>query len=121
LVRCILLELSLGHELFCDHWMVAYNYDLLQKPEAFERELLECRKSIEADLTGSLNVNPQLVDLILGMLAIDARHRQVFHSCVARGDNDPWHRQVLRHMRGRRGTGSRHRQPSSRAWPGGSF
>lgn len=34
--RCILLELSVGHDLFCDEWMQAYDYDLMQDARRFE-------------------------------------------------------------------------------------
>lgn len=33
---CILLELSVGHDLFCEKWMVAYDYELMQDPPTFQ-------------------------------------------------------------------------------------
>lgn len=35
-VGCVALELLLGHEVFCDIWMVAYDYVILQDKEAFK-------------------------------------------------------------------------------------
>jgi hypothetical protein len=34
--RCILLELSVGHDIFCDEWMPAYDYGLMQDAPKFQ-------------------------------------------------------------------------------------
>jgi serine/threonine protein kinase len=35
-VGCIMLELLLGHDRFCEEWMSGYDYDIIQRPSEFE-------------------------------------------------------------------------------------
>merc|ERR1711871_1731118 len=34
-IGCVILELVLGHEMFCDNWMAAYDYEVLQDKLSF--------------------------------------------------------------------------------------
>lgn len=73
--RCILLELTVGHEVFCDQWMPAYNYELLQEPKAFEAKLLDCLCALEFFMRDHLHLAPERVDFILGLLTVDPAKR----------------------------------------------
>ena len=57
-VGCILLELILGHELFCDLWMTAYDYDVLQDKARFKDNISISTKSLEQELyTIGMSIN----------------------------------------------------------------
>jgi serine/threonine protein kinase len=58
---CILLELVVGHERFCEIWMTAYDYEILQDKDKFTR----CIKETTADLPGNLTFSARLNDFIL--------------------------------------------------------
>jgi len=58
---CILLELVAGHERFCEIWMTAYDYEILQDKDKFTR----CIKETTADLPGNLTFSARLNDFIL--------------------------------------------------------
>ena len=45
-VGCIMLELIMGHELFCEIWMYSYDYDTLQSPEKFADEIAVALKAL---------------------------------------------------------------------------
>lgn len=78
---CILLELAVGHDLFCDEWMAAYDYELMQDPTKFAIKLQECIGAISRTMREKLGLNPQLVDFILGLLTFDPEKRCV-RGCV---------------------------------------
>lgn len=65
-VGCILLELMLGHEKFCDIWMTTYDYDILQDKEKFTEEIHATLDS----LPDMLNFTEELNDFILKFLQI---------------------------------------------------
>ena len=66
----------MGHEVFYDQWMVAYDYDLLQDPRAFEKKIKECIETIAVTMRGPmLKLDERLTDFILGMLAVDPNKR----------------------------------------------
>jgi serine/threonine protein kinase len=56
-VGCILLELVLGHEKFCEVWMNAYDYEVLQDKDGFTREIEETVQQLPQHLhfTNDLN------------------------------------------------------------------
>lgn len=70
-VGCILLELVLGHERFCDIWMVAYDYDVLQNKDQFTATINE---TVE-QLPDLLNFSDDLNDFILRFLELKPTKR----------------------------------------------
>jgi len=68
---CILLEMVLGHEKFCDFWMVAYDYEVLQDPLGFKGIISDTVESLPDVLKFSDNLN----SFILNMLKIDPKDR----------------------------------------------
>eukprot|EP00605_Chrysophyceae_sp_TOSAG23-4_P000586 GSChrysophyteH1.ASY1.ANO1.663.1 assembled CDS len=54
---CILLELVLGHERFCEIWMVAYDYEVMQEKASFSKEIKNTLEKLkqELDFSDSLN------------------------------------------------------------------
>ena len=63
---CILLELTLGHEKFCDEWMTAYDYEVLQDKADFAKEI---RLTIER-LVDALSFSNELNELICKFLRL---------------------------------------------------
>lgn len=68
---CILLELVLGHEQFCEVWMTAYDYEVLQEKQAFVREI---DATVER-LSGILDFSDDLNDFVLSFLDLRASGR----------------------------------------------
>lgn len=68
---CILLELVLGHEQFCETWMTAYNYEVLQEKQHFIREIDETLERLGATLDFSSALN----DFILIFFHLRASER----------------------------------------------
>jgi hypothetical protein len=64
-----------GHEVFCDQWMPAYNYELLQDPPKFEARLLDCLCALEFWMRDELRLSTHRVDFILGLLTVDPNKR----------------------------------------------
>lgn len=58
---CILLELTLGHEKFCDTWMTAYDYEILQDKAVFAKEIRVCIERLSDSLTFSHELNEFIV------------------------------------------------------------
>jgi serine/threonine protein kinase len=56
-VGCILLELICGHEKFCDLWMTAYDYGVLQDKEVFTETISETVDQLPDFLNFSENLN----------------------------------------------------------------
>ena len=54
---CILLELVLGHHRFCEIWMVAYDYEVMQEKSSFSKEIKGTLEKLitELDFSDSLN------------------------------------------------------------------
>lgn len=68
---CILLELVLGHEQFCEAWMTAYDYEVLQEKQHFIREI---DATVER-LSQSLDYSTALNDFIMQFLHLRASER----------------------------------------------
>ena len=47
---CILLELILGHERFCNAWMAAYDYEVLQDKEKFTEAISAAVEKLPSSL-----------------------------------------------------------------------
>jgi len=65
---CILLELILGHEQFCDIWMCAYDYDILQDKEKFAESIEEAVASLPEKLSFSEHL-PSFVEQFVRLRA----------------------------------------------------
>ena len=70
-VGCVLLELVVGHEKFCDMWMTAYDYEILQDKEKFKQSIEETVGNLQ-DL---LKFSDDLNDFILKLLRIRSSER----------------------------------------------
>lgn len=68
---CIFLELILGHEKFCDAWMVAYDYEMIQNKEKFGAAIIEAVNRLPEVLTFSEELN----DLASQFLSVKSSHR----------------------------------------------
>ena len=68
---CILLELVAGHEKFCDVWMTAYDYEVLQDKEKFTEIIHE---TVE-QLPTLLNFSSELNEFILMFLEMSQTKR----------------------------------------------
>lgn len=85
-IGCIVLELTVGHEVFCEDWMVAYDYELLQDPPQFEAKVKECLAKISVTMRETMKLNPDLVDFILGLLTLAPEKRMTVEEIV----RHPW-------------------------------
>eukprot|EP00602_Paraphysomonas_sp_CaronLab_P001912 CAMPEP_0185020902 /NCGR_PEP_ID=MMETSP1103-20130426/3547_1 /TAXON_ID=36769 /ORGANISM="Paraphysomonas bandaiensis, Strain Caron Lab Isolate" /LENGTH=469 /DNA_ID=CAMNT_0027552089 /DNA_START=247 /DNA_END=1656 /DNA_ORIENTATION=- len=72
-VGCILLELVLGHERFCDIWMGCYDYEIMQDKEKFGSEIITTTKNLPNVLYFSQALN----DFIIAILKHDPAARPV--------------------------------------------
>lgn len=63
-VGCVLLELVVGHEKFCDMWMTAYDYEILQDKEKFKETIEEKVGNLKDLLKFSDNLNDFVVKLL---------------------------------------------------------
>jgi serine/threonine protein kinase len=72
-VGCILLELVLGHERFCDTWMGSYDYELMQDKFKFGAEISATVKRLPA----VLNFSKPLNDFVIALLKVDPMQRPV--------------------------------------------
>jgi serine/threonine protein kinase len=70
----ILLELVMGHNNFCDAWMGAYDYEVIQDPPKFEEEIKDTVKALPGHLEHG-GFSPDLIDFLLGMLTIASTER----------------------------------------------
>ena len=68
---CILLELILGHERFCDVWMSAYDFEVLQDKAVFEDMI----QSAVQSLPDALEFPPDLKDFIIQFLKLRSSER----------------------------------------------
>jgi hypothetical protein len=81
-IGCILLELVLGHERFCDIWMIAYDYDILQNKEQFTVTISE---TVE-QLPDLLRFSDDLNDFVLRFLEMRPVKRPSIRSLAVH----PW-------------------------------
>lgn len=72
---CILLELILGHERFCDVWMTAYDFEVLQDKARFEDMI----QSAVHSLPDALEFPPDLKDFIIQFLKLRSSERSSVH------------------------------------------
>lgn len=70
-VGCILLELILGHERFCDIWMIAYDYEVLQDKATFTSTINETVDQLPDFLKFSDDLN----DFVLKFLELRSSRR----------------------------------------------
>lgn len=65
-VGCIMLELVMGHEQFCDMWMTSYNFDVLQDKSKFTEEIGLAVKALPDHLAANLpaDLNNFLVPIL---------------------------------------------------------
>lgn len=70
-VGCVLLELLLGHETFCDVWMSAYEIEIMRDKEVF----LEHVVGSVGHLPQVLTFSPELCDFVRQVLTIDGKER----------------------------------------------
>jgi serine/threonine protein kinase len=70
-VGCVLLELLLGHERFCDVWMSSYELEIMRDKGRF---LQDVTASVEY-LPNVLDFSPELRDFIVAVLTVDSKVR----------------------------------------------
>lgn len=70
-VGCILLEMVLGHERFCDIWMTSYDYDILQNKTQFAKVMEEAVET----LPDVLNFSSDLNDFLMQFLRLQSTKR----------------------------------------------
>ena len=68
---CIVLELVLGHQKFCDHWMKAYEHELIRDKAAFTTKMTQTVSNLKNVLAFSDN----FVDFVLKTLVIQSSRR----------------------------------------------
>jgi hypothetical protein len=81
-IGCILLELVAGHEKFCDIWMTAYDYEILQNKDKFS---ISMTNTVEY-LPDVLNFSSQLNSFLLEFLVLHSSRRKGLPGIC----NDPW-------------------------------
>jgi hypothetical protein len=81
-VGCILLELILGHDKFCDIWLINYDPECLQDPQSFEKaitetftELPDLIRAAHHNSTVSSSVSDEIIHLILQLLTLNPHLR----------------------------------------------
>ena len=79
---CIILELVLGHERFCEHWMVPYDYEVMQDKVTFTDEI----KNTLEKLKEVLDFSDELNSFILQFLHLRAKDRSSMRTIL----NHPW-------------------------------
>lgn len=75
-IGCILLELILGHEKFCDVWMASYDYEVLQEKSSFTLSIEDTLRK----LPRALNFSPELNDFTLRLLQLKSSKRPTIRS-----------------------------------------
>jgi len=81
---CIILELVLGHERFCEHWMGPYDYEVMQDKVTFTDEI----KNTLEKLKEVLDFSDELNSFILQFLHLRAKDRSSMRTIL----NHPWMR-----------------------------
>lgn len=80
-VGCILLELVLGHERFCELWMTAYDYEVLHDKGLFTQTIAETVGSLPDHLTFSEELN----DFILRFVELRSSRRSNMKALASHG------------------------------------
>ncbi|MDA7675242.1 protein kinase, partial [Akkermansiaceae bacterium] len=68
---CILLELVLSHDKFCEIWMVAYDYEVMQEKDQFSNEINTTLRKLMSTLDFSNDFN----DFIMNFLRLKPSNR----------------------------------------------
>jgi len=79
---CIILELVLGHERFCETWMVPYDYEVMQDKVTFKNEIKATLQKLEAVLDFSEELNSFILQF-LNLRAINRPSMKVRESVRA--------------------------------------
>jgi len=80
----VILEMVLGHNLFYDFWMVAYDFEVMKDKQHFAEAIYRVVGTITARFTGRLS--DELVDFLTKVLEVDSRQRIT----VAEALRHPW-------------------------------
>ena len=78
-IGSMMLELTLGHEIFCKYWMAVYDFGLIQRPQSFREEMGKAIATIDSKISklfapmqsflkSSLVINPARRDSIQDLL-----------------------------------------------------
>ena len=68
---CIMLELMLGHQLFCDHWMISYEHNIIKDKGIFSSTM---RQTV-GNLPNVLNFTRDFNDFCLKVMVISSNKR----------------------------------------------
>merc|ERR1711991_650720 len=87
-IGCVILELILGHEKFCEHWMVAYDYERLQDSELFTKSIKFCVSNLETvfEKDDCNHMSQQLSLFLMRLLEFDPSQRPTLNDL----HDDPW-------------------------------
>ena len=80
-VGCIVLELVMGHEQFCDVWMSSYDYDVLQDKAKFTDEINTTSLSLPDTL--SVNFPTKLCSFLIEILKVRTSERASTEDVIA--------------------------------------
>jgi serine/threonine protein kinase len=95
-VGCILLELVLGHERFCDVWMSSYELEVMRDKARFFDDI---SASVNY-LPNVLDFSPELSDFIVSILTVDSKDRPSSAAIC----QHPWMKSKFkRHLEGEEG------------------
>ncbi|GMI26466.1 hypothetical protein TeGR_g3509 [Tetraparma gracilis] len=71
-IGCILLELTIGHDRFCDEWMnTAYDYKVIKSPSSFEEKINYAVDTLDMNET----LEPELSEFVMKCLVVDPDER----------------------------------------------
>ena len=79
---CITLELVLGHQKFCDHWMRAYEHKFIRDKARFATEMTQTVSNLE----NVLKFSDDFVDFLLKILVIRSSGRMTIPTML----KHPW-------------------------------
>jgi hypothetical protein len=77
-----MLELTLGHDRFCNEWMSSYDFETIQRPSSFAEAIEYAVKDLRLDGI----MSEDMVDFAMGCLVVDPADRTTAKSLV----NDTW-------------------------------
>ena len=83
---CIILELVLGHQKFCDHWMKAYEHELIRDKAAFTTKMIQT----VSNLKNVLNFSNHFADFVLKILVVQSSRRLTIPTML----KHPWMRGI---------------------------
>ena len=72
-VGCIMLELVMGHEQFCDLWMTSYDFDVLQDKSKSTEEIAQAVSALPEHLAANLPVD--LNNFLIPILKVRSSER----------------------------------------------